>query len=318
MELFNRKYKLTIGQPILAASTNTIAPYTSLQGQISNELDVAATQDRTKKGAVLLTEHNVSFSIEKVNSKSINTCSITIYNPSNDTMSFLQEVSGKKPIIMLEAGYAGSIGKIFVGNIETFTETFTDETRAVTIDCGDGSEVTKAATFVKAYPKNTSHAVIIEDMLETFGLPKGDITIPSGSTKTAMSFAGRSMEEANRFLEPLNSILSIQDSTTFIDSILAASKPIPQNVVYITPQSGQIGSITFIDDSSSGTTKEGDTLPKRGIKIVSLLRHEVLPTQYIATNLNGVKVTLKVTKVTHSGEYEGDEWQTEIEAEEVA
>lgn len=316
MRLFNRVYKLTIGQPIIAKHSGKAVPYRSLGGQITNDLDVSQNASETNASAVVLTEHNVTFSIEKVSSKSANACEITIMNPSDATMAFLQEVSGKKPLIMLEAGYEGNTGKIFIGNVDSFKETFTNEDRFVEITCSDGGEVIRNATFVNSYPKGTANATIAEDIVKTFGLAKGKVTLPEGTTKVAINFSGRSMEEANRFLEPYGLGLAIQDMTVYIDTFIAGlSTPPTQNVPYITPNSGQIGSVAFLDDSTSDVS--ADRTAPRGITLTTLLRHDITPSNFIAADLKGVKTTFKVTKVTHSGGYENDEWQTEIEAEEV-
>lgn len=322
MQLFNRKYRLTIGQPIIAGSgtSSPSVPYRTLAGQISNELDIAQSSEKTNKGAVILTEHNVSFDIEKVSAKSVNSCVITIHNPSDDTMSFLQDANGKKPLVMLEAGYEGGMGKIFLGNLMYFVETFLDENRVVDMHCGDGSEVVKAATFVKSYPKGTANASIVKDMVATFGLPVAkDLNSISGVTNKAHSFSGRSMEEANRFLTGIDFVLSIQDMSVFVSEVVAQDLAArTKSVPYITPAAGQIGSISFLDDSANSTATDSDNNKvKRGVRIVSLLRHEILPTQLVAADLKGTKTTFRVTKVTHSGGYEDNEWQTEIEAEEV-
>jgi hypothetical protein len=113
------------------------------------------TQSFDKQGLM------VDFNITKSITKAANIATISITNPSKDTIATLQ----KEGIVRFKAGYKGDIATILVGNKQTTT--FIDEggTKRVELTILEGITKYTSLQFSKQYGKGTTNIQIIKDLV---------------------------------------------------------------------------------------------------------------------------------------------------------
>lgn len=327
-----RQYRLTFGRPYTLTDVTFIGPgargapidnggviplKTQLTGRDEKE-NRKKNMDAYLSNATnvaIVSELNIEFDIEKKFDASPNTCEITVYNLSDSTVGYLENNAGGKVFIKLEAGYQDEgIKTIFLGNVEAVGETFEGDTRITTIYCTDGGVELKEALISTYYPKGTSYDQMVEDIALQIGLPKGDV-IPFGSpyvTKQPVYVVGKAADQLKRLAENAGYLFTIQDLAI---NIVPEKKPIQRQCALISSSTGLIGSPSLIDESQ---TKPAEEQGNKGIKFKTLLNGAIVPNEIVTLDTKKYKGQYKVTKVKHLGEYEGDSWFSEVEAQEFA
>lgn len=311
-----RSYRLTFGKPYTLTTTSFVSPSSSTQenAAITRKKNLDDYLSNATNVAIV-TQLNISFEVEKKFDASPNTCEITVYNLSEDTVGYLETNTKQKPFIKLEAGYSDEGMKtIFLGNVEVVSETFEGEDRVTKIYCTDGGEELKNALVSLYYPKGTSYDAMVDDIAKSIGLPKGDI-IPFGSpyiTKQPVYLVGKAAEALKRLSENAGALFTIQDLAL---TIVPEDKPVQRQCAFISPETGLIGSPSFVDESQSEKAAPDGS---KGITFKCLLNGAIVPNEVVELESNKYKGQYKVTKVKHLGEYEGDSWYTEVEAQDFS
>lgn len=212
-----------------------------------------------------ITHHHIEFNIDKNKESggedSSNSLKITIYNAADSTVGYLEEVSGKKPYISLKAGYEGNMKPIFKGNVERVEDNKEGTDRKTTIYCSDGGPAVKEALTFRSYPKGTAIDGIFEDLVQDLGLPVGSIaTIRSPVvTNKPLYFSGSTARNLVRFTKKYGFQFSIQDMTA---NIVKELEPEYHLAAIVTPDTGLIGSVSFLDETKSSTTVGSNTPPE--------------------------------------------------------
>lgn len=209
-----------------------------------------------------ITNHHIEFNIDKNKEAggedSSNDLKITIYNAADSTVGYLEEVSGKKPYISLKAGYEGNMKPIFKGNVERVEDNKIGTDRKTTIYCSDGGPAVKEALTFRSYPKGTAIDGIFEDLVQDLGLPVGSIaTVRSPVvTNKPLYFSGSTARNLVRFTKKYGFQFSIQDMTA---NIVRELEPEYHLAAIVTPDTGLIGSVSFLDETKSSTTVGSNT-----------------------------------------------------------
>lgn len=320
---YGRKYRLTFGKPY-PFTENSFAAVGG--GELTVPLARATPEERRKNidqylsnetNVAIVEELNIEFDITKKFDASPNEAEIIIYNLSDSTAGYLEENTGQKVFIKLEAGYEDEeegIKTIFLGNVGPISETFDTEDRITKLYCTDGGEEMRNAMISRYYPKGTSYDAMVDDIIQVVGLPRGDI-IPFGApytTKQGVYFVGKATDALKQIAENAGSFFTIQDLAL---TIVPEDKPVQRRCAYISPETGLIGSPSLIDESQTQGKKPDAS---KGIKFTCLLNGAIIPNEVVVLESRRYKGQYKVTKVRHFGEYEGDSWYTEVEAQEFS
>lgn len=208
---------------------------------------------------VQFTDHQVTFKIDKSKDgggeDGTNSLKITVFNATDDTISYLEQVSGKKPYIRLKAGYVDNMKTIFKGNVESVEDEDKGHTRKTVIKVSDGGPAVKEALSFRKYPKGTNVDDILSDLMNDLGLPRGSVT-ELGSplvTNKPLYFTGNTARAITKLGKSLGLHFSVQDLTI---NLMAPAKPIYYVSALVTPETGLVGSVSFLDENESKTTSE--------------------------------------------------------------
>ena len=106
-------------------------------------------------------------------------------------------------------------------------------------------------------------------------------------------------------------VFSVQDGSSYWMPPEARSEVIAYSLNVDTGLKGSPQPI-----NKSGNTKQGDVKTKQtSVRVVSTLNGAIKPESTIYLKSNQYDTALKVTKVTHKGSYEGNDWDTIIEGD---
>lgn len=334
---FNRRYEVLVGKPYtftenrsptLGTGADLVLDPNDKSLARAKVLESYFASERTNSLAI--SKHQVKFDIEKTGGDSSdgNTAEITLFNLADSTVNFLNNNSGDKTFITLKAGYSDEGMKtIFRGNIVKVVDKREGVLRRTKINVSDGGVFMKEMMTSRSYPKGTKLDKIVDDLLIDIDLPRGSVAKLGDEvvTKHRTIFYGKSVDQLKRVLESHNYAFNVQDFFGYVIArSLEKAKEDAQStdavgaVPLITPTTGLIGSPSFTDDSAAMTAKEADTNPPNGISFKCLLNGSLLPNTYVKIQSKDFNGVYRLTKVVHKGGYEGNEWFSECEAEDVA
>lgn len=331
---FMRRYEILIGKPFTFTEGEDINARSRLGLFLEPThrraliLEQYFASETTNSLAVR--DHHVEFDIDKSGGESSdgNEATVTIFNLADETVKYLENNSGDKTFITIRAGYSDDgLVTIFRGNVARVIDSIDGVNRKTKLTLSDGGVFIKEQLSSRSYPKGTKIDKIVDDLILDLDLPRGSIAKLGNDvvTKHRTILYGKTADQLKRILESRNYAFNIQDMFTNVIARAqekakeeAETKDQKNRVPVITPNTGLIGSPSFIDDSASMTTLEADTNAPNGIKFRSLLNGVLLPNTYVKIESRKFNGIYRITKVKHKGNYEGSEWYTDCEAEDVA
>lgn len=292
-QYFDCDYELRVGVDKFELANNNI---------YKDTLDV---QD-----VLVLKDFHIEFRVELTNSSGSNTAQITIYNPPDKIFNGLKKIQGKRPYIQLKAGFkAGKIDQLFVGNVDKVKSVREGINNQITLICSDASFNKREAYTQRTYPAGTAVSTIITDLADDLALAYGFIENISDTIPSNISFSGNSDKILKDVADAFNVQTSVQSGRLFavrpeeFQSVTIATK--------VTPETGLVGSITY---ESNGTELSDDPsiTNKEGISFKMLLNGSIIPEGYVEVVSENFNAIYKVTKVVHTGSFEGNDWFTAV------
>lgn len=331
---FIRKYEILIGKPYTFNEGEDVNARSNLglflEPTYRRALILEQYFASESTNSIAIRDHHVEIDIEKTGGESSdgNQANVVIFNLSDETVKYLENNSGDKTFITIKAGYSDDgLLTIFRGNVTKVIDQFEGVNRKTKLTLSDGGVFIKEQLTSRSYPKGTKLDKIVDDLVLDLDLPRGSIAKLGDDvvTKSRTIFYGKSADQLKRVLESRNFAFNIQDMFTYVIARAqekakeeAQSRDQKNRVPVISPETGLIGSPSFIDDSASMTSKEADINPPNGIKFRSLMNGALLPNTYVKIKSRKFNGIYRISKVHHRGSYEGSEWYTDCEAENVA
>lgn len=269
--------------------------------------------------AYRITELNIKFSIVKSNSKKPNDCTLTIYNLSDSVVNYISENISNNVAVSLSAGYGeledksvADIKNIFRGTVVEILDKWDRETRETRLKLKDGAVNITEATSTTTFREGTPALTVITGLVNDLGLPIGSIVTDENVNLKPLvgnvSVMGNSAEILHRFTSERGLKFSVQDGKAYITPKGSSSSKMS---AYISPASGLIGSPEPLSSKQGKSKSKAE--PVNGIKFRCQLDGAIIPESTVYVESRYYNEAFKVTKVTHTGEYEGDEWITEVE-----
>lgn len=302
------KYRLRFGTPFNISKT--LNDNSSFTAPIDIDKNIQKSKD--KNNAYELTTHQISFTISKDNTKNPNKSDIVIFNLSDDTVNYINNNINNTLSIVLEAGYESTdIKTILKGTVSKIIDKWRGDTRETTLRCSDGAVNVGEAVTSRSYPAGTPIKNIVKDLSSDLGTTTGKIEIDTELThfNSPVGFMGSTSSQLAKLTDSINHNYSIQDGAIYITP---RTKRLPQTCAYISPETGLKGEPEPLSQGEKKNKK--NKTPTDGISITCQLDGSILPETSIYLKSRNYDGAFKVTKVTHTGNFEGDDWTTKLEA----
>ncbi|MBL5840849.1 hypothetical protein I4U30_21395 [Enterobacter asburiae] len=311
-----RTFRLTIGKPVYIGQKPTnISDYTN-----QNTKDAYVVSNET--GAA-----NIEFEVKKDNSKDPNKGYITLYNLSDETVSYLDANQRESIAIVLEAGFDGENQTIFSGTVEFVQDKWDGNTRQTKMILGDATTNIMTAKTARSYKKGTPMDTVLNDLISDLKLPIGKVVKFGNQTlQQSMAFTGNAANNLERLAKNTGSTFSVQDGAVYWTT---QGKRFRNAVFEISAESGMHDSPTpqnpepakrrLEKKSKSKSKPKANKGPSRaeikedaGLVVVTELNGAIIPESTIYLKSQKYTGFYKVVYLTHKGQLEGGDWVSEI------
>lgn len=311
-----RTFRLTIGKPVYIGQKPTnISDYTN-----QNTKDAYVVSNET--GAA-----NIEFEVKKDNSKDPNKGYVTLYNLSDETVSYLDANQRESIAIVLEAGFDGENQTIFSGTVEFVQDKWDGNTRQTKMILGDATTNIMTAKTARSYKKGTPMDTVLNDLVSDLKLPIGKVVKFGNQTlQQSMAFTGNAANNLERLAKNTGSTFSVQDGAVYWTT---QGKRFRNAVFEISAESGMHDSPTpqnpepakrrLEKKSKSKSKPKANKGPSRaeikedaGLVVVTELNGAIIPESTIYLKSQKYTGFYKVVYLTHKGQLEGGDWVSEI------
>lgn len=267
----------------------------------------------------------INFSIEKDTTKESNKSKLEIYNLSETSRKAIEVADNE---VEIYAGYEDGAVLCFRGTV-TYGYTKDSGTECITsLDLADGTVALRDSYCSLSYAPGTSAKTIIQRCATEMGVPVvyGDDVGELENYKNGFSFIGQAPECMTEVCNALGLSWSIQNN--ILNVILAGGTATNRGLVF-SAQSGLVGlpeRIVQAEYKSNKTTpkrkakqkaKKEEPRKKAGWRIETLLVPSVNPGDMVKVESRIITGWFRVEKVRHSGEYNGQRWNSEMDLIEV-
>lgn len=267
----------------------------------------------------------INFSIEKDTTKESNKAKLEIYNLSETSRKAIEVADNE---VEIYAGYEDGAVLCFRGTV-TYGYTKDSGTECITsLDLADGTVALRDSYCSLSYAPGTSAKTIIQRCATEMGVPVvyGDDVGELENYKNGFSFIGQAPECMTEVCNALGLSWSIQNN--ILNVILAGGTATNRGLVF-SAQSGLVGlpeRIVQAEYKSNKTTpkrkakqkaKKEEPRKKAGWRIETLLVPSVNPGDMAKVESRIITGWFRVEKVRHSGEYNGQRWNSEMDLIEV-
>ena len=270
---------------------------------------------------------HINFSIEKDTTKESNKAKLEIYNLSDATRKAIETADTE---VEIYAGYerAGGAVLAFKGTV-TYGSTKDSGTECVTsLELADGTVALRDSYCSLSYAPNTSAKTLIQRCANEMGVPVvyGDDVGELESYKNGFSFYGQAKDALTEICDALGLSWSIQNN--ILNVILAGGTSTNRGLVF-SPQSGLVGVPERIvqaeyksnksnpKKTAKKKAKKEKPRKKAGWRINTLLVPSVNPADLVKVESKFITGWFRVEKVSHRGEYNGQNWGSAMELIEV-
>jgi hypothetical protein len=322
---FGHKYRFTLGRPLSvgSASQDTAAnlkvPYRERnQGKPYIDLDDNFPEEISSGNGYVLTNHSMRFSITR-DSKTDkpDVAKFTFYNISDSISNLLSEDPSYPVTVKFEAGWDDDgIGLLFQGTLASYSETLRDTDKVTEMIFEDGGEIQKESITTRVYPSGTPYDTMLKDFLNDLGMPTavGAVYDFNGAkTKSPFSGTGNTREVIKRLAEMAKCDFFTQNNTVFF--VPQARRLERQVVPAINFRTGLIGSPKKVKTKVTQQSNTEDSNQEFNFRVQLNYGLSLAESVFIDSEL--LTETLKITKIMHSGDFEGNSWFSDVVAEVV-
>lgn len=243
----------------------------------------------------------IAFKIEKSETSTSNSSTITIFNLGPNSRKFVEippEEPGKETkkglFVELTAGYEGLEKVIFSGDASAKNK-FEQPDWITELTCGDALNRLRVTNFQKSFKKGTPIQSVIQQVVESFQVDIGFIkpTITSDVAQFGLSLSGPSKKLLDDFAAKYNFIWSIQNNAI---QITDQSTAVPATAIALSPETGLLKKPVKKD---------------KGIEFECLLIPTLAPG--VLVSLSGNEEFSGIVKVNRV-EFEGDSFEGDYKA----
>lgn len=313
MALFLRDYRLIVGSP---------NPRLLITG-----IGVGFPIIREGSGREIR-DLQIRFRIQRTASGTQNKARFEIFNLSPDTRAAFETSDDEtnNPVIIFQVRYlqeprvppSDGFQTLFTGRVSNALTTKDGPDMITQVEAADGYVPLRDSFSVRNFPRGTTRRFVLEKLIEDLNVPVGEIR-DGGSLdqrfENGVSFEGPTRQMVDQLLGPLQIDWSIQD-----DAFTAVRRDLAsvEAILDLTPTTGLINSPHAKkgrENRTAGTQNESD----HGIIVESLLAPTARPNRRVRVQSQAFPQgqIFKISKVTHEGDFRGDEWKSKMECIEV-
>lgn len=245
-------------------------------------------------------EFDFEFDVEFDDTPDLNHADILIYNLSNTTVN---SIRNKMPII-INAGYEGDVGSVFVGAIYDMDTIRNGVDRETTIKAIDASDQRGKFRANRSYKKGIRASQIIVDLCSMSGLSIGALSLPNDvQYRSGKNINGKILTLLKQIAKDCKAKFHISKGMAYF-----RGKNEGHDVRFVFNSStGLIGSPEpFVEEDEEDENKE-----IKGFNVTALLNHRVQADSIIELDSRVTKGKYRVRAGTHS--YSESEMITEME-----
>lgn len=276
MKFFDRKYLLQIGD------------YETGDGLSIEDLQVT---------------FNVRKSVD--NKKKIDKCTISVYNLSDKSLSFLET---EYAVAVLSCGYADNVVRLFYGEITDVETQKKGANRVTRMDITPSFTELTHTIISELVPEGGTIQDAVEAIRKTTTLSKGVYKGENLKTKVVYGYplTGTPRQMLNQIAEVYDLQWKVDGGALFINdsnSIESSNKDIAP---VISTTTGLIDRPYYFTGSSKKGKK--DKTKKTGVKFTALLNPNVLPGSLIRVDFDGDTDYYRVEEIEFVGDFRGNSW----------
>lgn len=252
------------------------------------------------------------FEVPFEDSDTLQTAKFKAYNLSEATRKGIK----RGDVIILNAGYEGDVGAIFVGQVSACshkhqnTEWITEISATAAMDQWLSSKVSKT------YAKGSTAKEIVSDLLNIFGLEIGEFTLAVNKVyDRGLVCSGKVKDELKKIVvNDCKSRFLIRTGSVYINDPASGLA----NGIVLTPQSGLLFSGDEVEESvvavGSDSQKSSSTKSEEGNYVTRecLLNYHIGPAEQITIQSKSLNGRFIVAKGKHTGSPKGN-WKTTLE-----
>jgi len=227
-------------------------------------------------------ELDIEFDVPFDNDEEPDIARVTIFNLSENSINSIE----KNQNIIINAGYRGDIGTIFMGTLQNSSTKWSDVDKITDLTIGDGAMQWLTKDVSEVYGENATAKAILQDLTGKFGLELGrlelvnNITYPKGRIVDAML-----KDAVKQIVKETGSVFRISKGKIFI---MPHNEGIETGFL-LNKDTGLIGSPEAFEREEDGETV-------KGFKVAMLLNHRITINSIIqiqSKTANGIYRVLK-------------------------
>ena len=280
------------------------------------------------------------FNIKKTSKTSFNTAKVQIYNMAADSRNWFNnfDIEDKANLLIVKAGYEENVRTVFVGNINLVSTSIERPNVVTTIEANDGEKAVNQLRvpfggFTGTYAAGASAKRVLQDLIRASGLDQKAIdwsTVPDRQYVNGFCFQGMGKVLLDNLCSYLGLEWSIQNN--HIKFVLIDESDYSE-IVYLTPETGLIGSPTRLNDISSQVgIKKGSKANKEmtalgvkkrkklsgGWEVKCLLQPTAEPGGVVRVKSAEVEdKDFRIIEVEHNGDTHGSDWTSRLTTKEM-
>lgn len=285
-----RKYRLTIGKENAVGASNAAK-------------------------SVIITDSHIEFDVSVTGDSKLNTLDLKIYNLSRSTIAIFDIENVQ---VTLEVAYGDDPFVVLFKGEKTYMTTAKKGTEIITtVKAAEGSVATKEGQVNSTLPEGSKVKDILNKLISE-GMPEIKSVNMNGGTLDRVYNKGFSASgNVKKALDDLCKSNNLQWTLDKGDTIniYPLNGDTKVRAIQLTPHNGLINTPEKTNKEIDKLKKDLDKADTAGVKFECLLEPLIQAGGVVQLkgtfNADG---NYKVTKVSHSGGYESDDWTTSVEA----
>lgn len=252
------------------------------------------------------------FEVPFEDSDTLQTAKFKAYNLAEATRKGIK----RGDVIILNAGYEGDVGAIFVGQVSACSHKHQNTEWITEISATAAMDQWLSAKVSKTYAKGSTAKEIVSDLLNIFGLEIGEFTLAVNKVyDRGLVCSGKVKDELKKIVvNDCKSRFLIRTGSVYINDPASGLA----NGIVLTPQSGLLFSGNEVEESvvavGSDSQKSSSTKNEEGNYVTRecLLNYHIGPAEQITIQSKSLNGRFIVAKGKHSGSQKGN-WKTTLE-----